>query len=278
MSLPMSQNWKIAAFYQFTELTDRDAWADRLVRHGLEHGLRGTIIWAHEGVNSTICGSEAAIDATIALLKADARFASMEVKYSWADFPPFPKYKVKRKNEIVTFRQPQADPREEVGTYLDPAEWNELIQQPDVLTIDTRNNYEVEVGCFKGAINPETDDFTAFADFVAKELSPRKDQKIAMYCTGGIRCERATAYLKQQGFAHVYHLKGGILRYLEEMEQSESLWEGDCFVFDYRVAVDHDLQPAAWKIDRATGDPIPMEDGEMERIAERKRKGMVGSP
>ena len=267
----MAKNWKIAAFYTFTELDDRDEWADRLVRHGLEQGLRGTIIWAYEGVNSTICGSEEAIDATIALLKSDKRFAPMDVKVSWADFPPFPKFKVKRKKEIVTFRQPDADPRAEVGTYLDPEEWNELIQQPDVLTIDTRNNYEVEIGRFKGAVNPDTDDFTAFAEYVEKNLTSRKDQKIAMYCTGGIRCERATAYLKQKGFSHVYHLKGGILRYLEEMERNNSLWEGDCFVFDYRVALNHDLQPGLWKIDRVTGDPVPMQAGDKERMAERRQ-------
>ena len=269
------ETWKIAAFYHFTELPDRDEWAERMVDHGLKVGLRGTLIFANEGVNSTCAGSPEAIDATIALLKSDPRLADMEVKYSYADFNPFPKFKVKKKPEIVTFRQEGADPRDMVGTYLDPDEWNELIQEPDVITIDTRNDYEVEVGQFKGAINPKTDDFPEFAKFVDEHLASQKDKKIAMYCTGGIRCERSTAYLKQKGFKEVYHLKGGILRYLENMPKDQSLWEGDCFVFDYRVAVDHDLQPAKWKIDPATSMPKRMSEDEIEQIAERRRSGAI---
>lgn len=271
----MEEDWKIAAFYHFTELPDSDKWAERIVDHGLKVGLRGTLIFAPEGVNSTCAGSPEAIDSTIALLKSDPRFADMEVKYSFADFCPFPKFKVKRKPEIVTFRQDGADPRDAVGTYLEPDEWNEMITDPDVITIDTRNDYEVRVGQFKGAINPKTDDFTEFAQFVDEQLSNQKDKKIAMYCTGGIRCERSTAYLKQKGFKEVYHLKGGILRYLETMPKDRSLWEGDCFVFDYRVAVDHDLQPAMWKIDPETSDPVPMSEEERERIAERRRSGAI---
>ena len=271
----MPDSWKIAAFYHFTDLPDRDLWADRLVEHGLEVGLRGTLILAPEGVNSTCSGSCEAIDSTIALLKSDPRFESMEIKYSYADFNPFPKFKVKKKPEIVTFRQPGADPRVDVGTYLDPEEWNELIADPDVITIDTRNDYEVEVGHFKGALNPNTEDFTAFSRFVDEHLVSHKDKKIAMYCTGGIRCERSTAYLKQKGFKNVYHLKGGILRYLEIMPKEKSLWNGDCFVFDYRVAIDHDLEPAKWKIDPETGQPKPMTEGEIEKIAERRRSGAI---
>jgi UPF0176 protein len=246
-----------------------------MVDHGLEVGLRGTVIFAPEGVNSTCAGSHEAVDATIALLKSDPRFEPMEVKYSYADFNPFPKFKVKKKPEIVTFRQDGADPREAMGTYLEPEEWNELISDPEVITIDTRNDYEVEVGQFKGAINPNTDDFTAFAEFVDKHLASQKDKKIAMYCTGGIRCERSTAYLKQKGFKDVYHLKGGILRYMELMPREKSLWEGDCFVFDYRVAVDHDLKPAKWKIDPETSNPKPMSEAEVEHIAERRRSGAI---
>ena len=271
----MSDSWKIAAFYHFIDLPDRDAWAERLVDHGLKVGLRGTFILAPEGINSTCAGSAEAIDATIDVLRADPRFAEMEVKYSYADFCPFPKFKVKKKPEIVTFRQAGADPRESVGTYLEPEEWNELMQDPGVITIDTRNDYEVEVGRFRGARNPDTDDFTSFAKFVDEQLQGKEDQKIAMYCTGGIRCERSTAYLKQKGFRQVYHLKGGILRYLEMMPKEKSLWEGDCFVFDYRVAVDHDLKPAMWKIDPQTGDPVPMAEEERERIAERRRSGAI---
>lgn len=271
----MSKSWKIAAFYYFVKLVDRDQWAERLVNYGLQVGLRGTIILAHEGINSTCAGSHEAIDQTIALLTSDPRFAAMEVKYSYADFCPFPKFKVKKKPEIVTFRQPGADPRDEVGTYLDPQEWNELIADPDVITIDTRNDYEVEVGRFKGAINPNTAGFTEFVKFVDEHLAGRKDQTIAMYCTGGIRCERSTAYLKQKGFTHVYHLKGGILRYMELMPKEHSLWQGDCFVFDYRVAVDHELKPANWKINPQTGDPEPMSEDDVERIAVRRRSGAI---
>ena len=271
----MSDSWKIAAFYHFVELPDRDQWADRLVDHGLEVGLRGTIILAHEGINSTCSGSHEAIDSTIALLRSDKRLEAMQVKYSYADFCPFPKFKVKKKPEIVTFRQQEADPLDQVGTYLEPEEWNELIRDPEVLTIDTRNDYEVEVGRFKGAISPDTDDFTAFAKFVDERLAGQEDRKIAMYCTGGIRCERSTAYLKKKGFNQVYHLKGGILRYLELMPEEQSLWEGDCFVFDYRVAVDHDLKPAKWKIDPKNGFPCRMNENEIEHIAERRRSGAI---
>lgn len=267
--------WKIAAFYHFTEFSDFERWADRLVEHGLSVGLRGTIILAQEGVNSTCSGSADAIDSTIELLRSDERFKSMEVKYSYADFCPFPKFKVKKKPEIVTFRQSGADPRSAVGEYLDPEEWNQLISDPEVVTIDTRNDYEVKVGKFQGSINPKTNDFSDFATFVDQQLIEHKEKKIAMYCTGGIRCERSTAYLKEKGFHHVYHLKGGILKYLESMPKKESLWEGDCFVFDYRVAVNHDLQPALWKIDPESNMPEPMNPSEVEKIAERRRSGAI---
>ena len=268
-------SWKIAAFYHFTEFSDFEIWADRLVEHGLSVGLRGTIILAQEGINSTCSGSVDAIDSTIELLRSDERFKSIEVKYSYADFCPFPKFKVKKKPEIVTFRQSGADPRSAVGEYLEPEEWNQLISDPEVVTIDTRNDYEVKVGKFQGSINPKTDDFSDFATFVDQQLIEHKEKKIAMYCTGGIRCERSTAYLKEKGFNQVYHLKGGILKYLESMPKKESLWEGDCFVFDYRVAVNHDLQPALWKIDPESNMPELMNPSEVEKIAERRRSGAI---
>lgn len=267
--------WKIAAFYHFTEFYDFESFADTLIEHGLKVGLRGTIILAQEGINSTCAGSVEAIDSTIQLIQSDPRFSDMEVKYSYAEFCPFPKFKVKKKPEIVTFRQAGADPREAVGTYLEPDEWNELLNDSEVITIDTRNDYEVKVGKFKGAINPKTDDFTSFAEFVDQELIQHKNQKIAMYCTGGIRCERSTAYLKKKGFKQVYHLKGGILKYLESMPKEQSLWEGDCFVFDYRVAVNHDLKPALWKIDPESNMPEPMNSGEVEKINERRKSGAI---
>ena len=270
-----NRSWKIAAFYHFTQFSDFEVWADRLVEHGLSVGLRGTIILAQEGINSTCSGSVEAIDSTIELLRSDERFKLMEVKYSFADFCPFPKFKVKKKPEIVTFRQTGADPRSAVGEYLEPEDWNQLISDPEVVTIDTRNDYEVKVGKFQGSINPKTDDFTDFASFVDQQLIEHKEKKIAMYCTGGIRCERSTAYLKEKGFEQVYHLKGGILNYLESMPKEESLWEGDCFVFDYRVAVNHDLQPALWKIDPQSNMPEPMNPSEVEKIAERRRSGAI---
>ena len=270
-----TETWKIAAFYHFAEFLDYEHFANLLVEHGLKVGLRGTIILAKEGINSTCSGSAAAIDSTISLIKSDARFSDMEVKYSYAEFCPFPKFKVKKKPEIVTFRQEGADPREMVGTYLEPNEWNELLKESGVITIDTRNDYEVKVGQFKGAINPKTDDFTSFAEFVDQQLTQHKDQKIAMYCTGGIRCERSTAYLKKKGFKNVYHLKGGILKYLESMPKEKSLWEGDCFVFDYRVAVNHDLKPALWKIDPESNLPERMNPNEVEKINERRKSGAI---
>jgi UPF0176 protein len=265
------RDWKIAAFYQFTDLADHEAFAERLVELGLRHGLRGTIIVAPEGINSTCSGSARAIDEVIAWLRGDPRFSSMEVKYSYAEFNPFPRFKVRKKPEIVTFRQAGADPRQAVGTYLEPDEWNEMISDPEVLTIDTRNAYEVRVGKFAGAIHPATEDFAGFAKFVDEQLAGQEDRTIAMYCTGGIRCERSTAYLKQRGFKHVYHLKGGILRYLEQMPRERSLWQGDCFVFDYRVALNHDLEPAAWKICPETGDPVPMADEEEAALIRARR-------
>ena len=270
-----TETWKIAAFYHFAEFLDYEQFADLLVEHGLKVGLRGTIILAKEGINSTCSGTANAIDSTISLIKSDARFSNMEVKYSYAEFCPFPKFKVKKKPEIVTFRQEGADPREMVGTYLEPDEWNELLKESGVITIDTRNDYEVKVGQFKGAINPKTDDFTSFAEFVDQELAKHKDHKIAMYCTGGIRCERSTAYLKKKGFKNVYHLKGGILKYLESMPKEKSLWQGDCFVFDYRVAVNHDLKPALWKIDPESNMPERMNPNEVQKINERRKSGAI---
>lgn len=270
-----TETWKIAAFYHFAEFLDYEQFADLLVEHGLKVGLRGTIILAKEGINSTCSGTANAIDSTISLIKSDARFSDMGVKYSYAEFCPFPKFKVKKKPEIVTFRQEGADPREMVGTYLEPDEWNELLKESGVITIDTRNDYEVKVGQFKGAINPKTDDFTSFAEFVDQELAKHKDHKIAMYCTGGIRCERSTAYLKKKGFKNVYHLKGGILKYLESMPKEKSLWQGDCFVFDYRVAVNHDLKPALWKIDPESNMPERMNPNEVEKINERRKSGAI---
>ena len=268
-------NYKIAAFYHFVDLPNCKVLANDLIQHGLKVGLKGTIILASEGINSTCSGSSDAIDSTIKLLKLNEKFKDIEVKYSYSEFCPFPKFKVKIKPEIVTFRQKGADPRDSVGQYVDPKEWNSLIEDPNVVLIDTRNDYEVKVGRFKGSINPKTDDFTSFSKFVDKELMDKKNNKIAMYCTGGIRCERSTAYLKKKGFKNVYHLKGGILKYLEAVPKEHTKWDGDCFVFDYRVAVDHNLEPAKWKIDPKTNLPEKMNFDEIEKIRNRRISGAI---
>lgn len=254
----MADQLKVAAFYCFAECPD----ADELAKAALETGraldnLLGTLIVAPEGINATLAGPKDTLDSFLAFLLNDPRFAKMDIKVSWSSVPPFGYFRVKRKNEIVTFRQPNANPNEEVGQYVEPGDWNQLIQREDIILIDTRNAYEVEVGKFKGALDPGTDNFTAFAQFFEENQEKLKDKAVAMYCTGGIRCERATAWLLKQNCKEVFHLKGGILNYLEKVPPEESLWEGECLVFDNRVALDHKLQPSRqWKFDPETGRPI----------------------
>ena len=267
----MTEAFTVAAFYHFSDLPDCEQVASRFRELGERLELKGTIIFSTEGVNSTLAGSAEAIEEALAWLRSDVRLAELEAKFSVTNLRPFPRFKVKVKPEIVTFRQPGADPNAAVGEYVEAKDWNALISDPEVITIDTRNDYEVQMGQFEGAVNPKTDKFEDFADFVQKHLAGNKAQKVAMYCTGGIRCERATAFLKTEGFSSVYHLKGGILKYLESVPKSESKWKGDCFVFDYRVGLDHDLKPAGWGISRETGDPIALND---EERAERDQKLM----
>jgi Predicted sulfurtransferase len=222
--------------------------------------VRGTLLLANEGINGTVSGPRAGVDAVLNWLKSDERLATLEHKESFHDEHPFLRTKVKLKKEIVTMGVEGIDPTRTVGTYLSPQEWNEIIADPDTVLIDTRNDYEVEVGTFKGAINPETRTFREFPEYVKQTLDPQKHKKVAMFCTGGIRCEKSTAYLKEQGFDEVYHLKGGILKYLEEMPKEDSLWEGECFVFDERVTVDHDLNPGEFDQCHACRRPISDED------------------
>lgn len=231
----------VITFYKFVRLPDFRQLQAPLLAFCQQRGIYGTILLAEEGINSTVAGSESAIDALVDHLRSDARFADLTVKTSRTDTMPFGKMKVRLKREIVTLKQP-VDPTQQVGEYVDPQEWNALIADPDVIVIDTRNSFEVEIGSFQRAINPETDAFSDFPEFVAKNLDPQQHKKIAMFCTGGIRCEKATAFMLQQGFEQVYHLNGGILSYLENVEPDESLWQGECFVFDERVSVDHHLQ------------------------------------
>lgn len=245
ISLSMSQI-VVAALYHFVRLPDFRELQGPLLACCERNGIRGTLLLAPEGINGTISGSREGIDAVLAHLRADPRLAALEHKESFAGDKPFHRMKVKLKKEIVTMGVPSADPANIVGTYLDAKEWNELISDPDTLVIDTRNQYEVDIGTFRNAISPRTNTFGEFPKYVETELTDKKHRKIAMFCTGGIRCEKSTSYLKSQDFEHVYHLKGGILRYLETVPPAENLWEGECFVFDQRVTVDKNLQPGSY--------------------------------
>jgi UPF0176 protein len=250
----------IAAFYKFVTLNDYTDRRQPLLNLCQHHQIKGTILLAAEGINATISGHRSSIDAILTYLKADPCFADLEHKESIAQKPPFDQLKVRLKQEIVTFGIPTTNPTQTVGTYVKPQDWNQLITDPDVIVIDTRNQYEVEIGTFKGAIDPHTDSFTQFPEYVANHLNPEQHKQIALFCTGGIRCEKATSYLLNQGFETVYHLQGGILKYLEEVPATDSHWEGECFVFDDRVAIVHGLQPGTHQLCWGCGNPIAEAD------------------
>ncbi|MFL2839075.1 MAG: rhodanese-related sulfurtransferase [OM182 bacterium] len=254
----------VAALYRFARFPDFEAFRQPLFEAMLAAEVRGTLLLAAEGINGTIAGSRLGIDKVLDFLQQDERFAGLEVKESYVDDNPFYRTKVKLKKEIVTMGVKDIDPNEIVGTYVDAEDWNELISRPDVLLLDTRNKYEVEIGTFDGAVNPETDSFREFPEYVARHLDPGNHKKVAMFCTGGIRCEKSTAYLRQQGFDEVYHLKGGILKYLELVPESESKWQGECFVFDNRVTVNHKLEQGAYDQCHACRMPITEQDKESE--------------
>jgi len=256
----------VAALYKFVRLGDFEQLREPLLALMLAQDVRGTLLLANEGINGTIAGPRAGIDTVLGWLREDPRLAALEHKESFHDAHPFLRTKVKLKKEIVTMGVEGIDPNRTVGTYLSPQEWNAVISDPETLLIDTRNDYEVEVGTFKGAINPETRTFREFPEYVKETLDPARHKKVAMFCTGGIRCEKSTAYLKEQGFEEVYHLKGGILKYLEEMPKEESLWEGECFVFDERVTVDHDLNPGEFDQCHACRRPISEEEKASEKF------------
>lgn len=250
----------VIAFYKFVRLPD---YADKqapMLAYCQAQKIRGTILLALEGINGTISGSRQGIDAVLAYLRSDPRLQDLEVKESCAESAPFERMKVKLKREIVTLGQTQADPHQQVGTYVNPQNWNDIISDPEVLVLDTRNSYEVAIGTFQGALNPNTQSFREFPDYVRQNLDPQKHKKIAMFCTGGIRCEKASSYLLSQGFEQVYHLKGGILKYLEEIPSQESLWQGECFVFDERIALKHGLELGEYDMCRSCGHPISDED------------------
>ncbi|GAA5445688.1 thiosulfate sulfurtransferase GlpE [Microbulbifer sp. NBRC 101763] len=250
----------VCALYKFVTLEDFESLRAPLLDVMLEHSVRGTLLLASEGINGTIAGSRAGIDTVLAHLRSDKRLAELEYKESLTGEMPFLRSKVKLKREIVTMGVEGIDPLRVVGTYVKPKDWNALISDPEVVLVDTRNDYEFQVGTFKDSINPKTDTFREFPRYVKENLDPTKHKKVAMFCTGGIRCEKSTAYMKEQGFEEVYHLHGGILKYLEEVPKEESLWEGECFVFDERVTVNHDLERGQYDQCNACRMPITQED------------------
>ena len=232
----------VTALYHFVRLENFQALRQPLLDVMLANEVKGTLLLANEGINGTIAGSRTGIDAVLNWIRQDQRLAGVDSKESYTDEMPFYRSKVKLKKEIVTMGIEGIDPKEVVGTYVDAKDWNALISDPDVVLVDTRNDYEYNIGSFKNAINPNTETFREFPEYVKQNLNPGKHKKVAMFCTGGIRCEKSTAYLKEQGFDEVYHLKGGILKYLENVPKEDTLWQGECFVFDNRVAVNHDLE------------------------------------
>jgi len=237
-----SSPYVVAALYRFARLPQFEALREPLLDQCVSLGIRGTLLLASEGVNGTVAGTREGIDLLLAYLKAIPELAQLDHKESFCDELPFYRMKVKLKKEIVTMGVEGIDPQVTVGRYVEPKDWNALITDPDVLLVDTRNDYEVEIGTFKGALDPNTTTFREFPEYVKNNLDPQKQKKVAMFCTGGIRCEKATAYMIEQGFDEVFHLKGGILKYLEEVPEAESLWQGECFVFDNRVSVNHKLE------------------------------------
>ncbi len=252
----------ICALYKFVRLDAFEALREPLINKMTSVEVKGTLLLAAEGINGTIAGSQAGIDTVLAFLNEQPGLDNIVHKESYAQTNPFHRTKVKLKTEIVTMGVEGIDPNQVVGTYVKPKDWNALISDPEVVLVDTRNDYEIEIGTFKNAINPNTATFREFPEYVEKNLDKNKHKKVAMYCTGGIRCEKSTAYLKEQGFEEVYHLEGGILKYLEEVPSAETMWQGECFVFDGRVAVNHDLEQGQY--DQCFACRFPLTEAEKE--------------
>ena len=266
----MAQAYTVAALYCFTPFKDPAATREPLLAICEEAGTKGTLLLAHEGINGTIAGSDNAIGAVVDHIRSLPGCERLEVKYSTASEAPFARMKVRLKREIVTMGEPEVDPRASVGRYVAPEDWNALISDPDTVVIDTRNDYEVAVGTFEGAVDPETTSFREFPKWFRdnrEELLEGK-KKVAMFCTGGIRCEKSTSFLRGEGVDEVFHLKGGILKYLETVPQEESKWHGDCFVFDERVTVKHGLEEGEYDLCRACRRPITEEDKRQEHYVE----------
>lgn len=250
----------VVALYKFVTLEDYPALRQPLLDTLLANGVKGTLLLAREGINGTIAGPREGMDAVLAWLRSDARLRDLDHKESLCAEMPFYRTKVKLKKEIVTIGVDGVSPNETVGTYVEPADWNALISDPEVLLIDTRNDYEVSIGTFEGAIDPQTKSFREFPEYVKAHYDPARHKKVAMFCTGGIRCEKASSYMLQQGFDEVFHLKGGILKYFEEVPAEQSQWNGECFVFDNRVTVRHDLAPGSFDQCHACRHPISAEE------------------
>ena len=256
----VTNNIVVAALYKFTRFADFEQYREPILNTMIENEVKGTLLIAAEGINGTISGTRQGIDNVLDYLRSIEAIGSFTFKESYTDAQPFYRTKVKLKKEIVTMGVENIDPLQSVGRYVKPSEWNALISDPEVMLIDTRNDYEVQIGTFQNAINPNTETFREFPEYVAKELDPTKHKKVAMFCTGGIRCEKSTAYLREQGFEEVYHLEGGILKYLEEVPASDSMWQGDCFVFDNRVSVNHNLEKGSYEQCFACRMPITQDD------------------
>ena len=258
------KHYVVCAMYKFVQLDDFEALREPLLATLKQLDICGTLLLAREGINGTVAGSRRSIDQLLGWFKQYPALAEIDHKESYTSKRPFLRTKVKLKKEIVTMGVEGIDPNQVVGTYVKPEQWNDLISDPDVLLVDTRNDYEVKVGTFENAINPNTTNFREFPQYVQEHLDPARHKKVAMFCTGGIRCEKSTAYLKEQGFEEVYHLQGGILKYLEEVPEEESLWRGECFVFDDRVTVDHQLEKGSYDQCHACRLPITEQDKSSE--------------
>ena len=259
---------EVVALYKFVTLEDYQQLRQPLLDQLLANGVKGTLLLALEGINGTIAGEPDGMARVLDWLRSDSRLADLDYKVSVCDEMPFYRTKVKLKKEIVTLGVPGVNPNERVGTYVEPQDWNELISDPEVLLIDTRNDYEVSIGTFEQAVDPKTKSFREFPQYIKQHFDPAKHKKVAMFCTGGIRCEKASSYMLQQGFDEVYHLKGGILKYLEEVPAEQSKWQGECFVFDNRVTVGHDLAPGEYDQCHACRHPISAADMASEQYEE----------
>lgn len=258
--------WTVAALYRFISLDDLPNLQAQVRQVFERNDICGTLLIAPEGINGTIAGLGEKLDEAVDFLDSLFGIKQGELKYSSAENRPFKRAKVRLKKEIITMKAPEADPNKQVGTYVEPEDWNALINDPDVVLVDTRNKYETAVGIFEGALDPEIDTFTQFKDYVHDHMDPAKQKKVAMFCTGGIRCEKASSYMLAHGFEEVYHLKGGILKYLETISADQSKWQGDCFVFDRRVAVGQDLQESPYELCWGCRYPLTPEDMESEHF------------